>query len=189
MGTRAGDSRANAGDRAADALVEGRPKPGLISPNQTRHWRRALLAITGDTCVYCGAPASSIDHVQPLSQGGRNGRENCVPACLACNGSKGNQEGMAWYRQQSFYDPRRAMALRAWGEGDLRLAGKLLEWSRTNGAEQTTQAGLTGRDRADRRASPMPGAPDRGPSLQQGRTGDHQIRQANAPLWRWQIAS
>lgn len=53
--------------------------------------------------------------------------ENCVPACLACNGHKGDIEAFQWYRSQSFYDPRRAMAIRAWTEGDLRLALKLLE--------------------------------------------------------------
>jgi len=156
---------------------------------RVRRWRQNLHSFTHKTCIYCGKPSESIDHVLPQSRGGLSTTENCVPACLACNGRKGNQEGMAWYRQQSFYDPRRAMALRAWCEGDLRLAGKLLEWSRTNGAEQTAQAGRTGRERADRQASPTRGAPDRGPSRQQGRDGDHQIRQANAPLWRWQIAS
>jgi len=34
-----------------------------------------------------------------------------------------------WYRKQKFYDPRRAMAIRAWLEGDLRLAIRLLQWA------------------------------------------------------------
>ena len=34
-----------------------------------------------------------------------------------------------WYRRQRFYDPRRAMAIRAWMDGDLRLARRLLEWA------------------------------------------------------------
>nr|MCH9713046.1 HNH endonuclease [Cyanobacteriota bacterium] len=42
-------------------------------------------------------------------------------------GHKGDIEAFHWYRKQSFYDPRRAMAIRAWTEGDLRLALKLLE--------------------------------------------------------------
>ena len=36
---------------------------------------------------------------------------------------------MYWYRKQKFYDPRRAMAIRAWLEGDLRLAIRLLQWA------------------------------------------------------------
>ena len=34
-----------------------------------------------------------------------------------------------WYRRQRFYDPRRAMAIRAWMDGDLRLALRLLQWA------------------------------------------------------------
>ena len=35
-------------------------------------------------------------------------------------------------RRQKFYDPRRAMAIRAWLEGDLRLAIRLLQWANPN---------------------------------------------------------
>ena len=34
-----------------------------------------------------------------------------------------------WYRRQRFYDPRRAMAIRAWLDGDLKLALRLLQWA------------------------------------------------------------
>jgi hypothetical protein len=72
----------------------------------------------------------------------------------------------SWYRRQAFYDPRRAMALRAWTEGDLRLAMRLLEWVTPADA---TEAPST--------------------SLSPGRRDLHQTRQAAAPLWRWQMAS
>jgi 5-methylcytosine-specific restriction endonuclease McrA len=39
-------------------------------------------------CVYCGAPASSIDHVRPLAAGGDETEDNLVPACDGCNRSK-----------------------------------------------------------------------------------------------------
>ena len=32
-------------------------------------------------------------------------------------------------RKQKFYDPRRAMAIKAWLDGDLRLAIRLLQWA------------------------------------------------------------
>ena len=87
--------------------------------------------------------------------------ENCVPACLPCNGRKGDGDAFVWYRRQSFYDPRRAMALRAWTEGDMPLAERLLQW--------TSPAATPGPAAAERR--------------------DHQTRQAATPLWRWQMAS
>ena len=48
---------------------------------------------------------------------------------MSCNGSKTDSEVFSWYRQQAFYDPRRAMAVRAWIDGDLRLATRLLQWA------------------------------------------------------------
>jgi hypothetical protein len=53
------------------------------------------------------------------------------------------------------------MALRAWTEGDMPLAERLLQW--------TSPA-----------AAPGPAAVER---------RDHQTRQAATPLWRWQMAS
>ena len=54
---------------------------------------------------------------------------------------------------------RRAMAIRAWSDGDLRLAMRLLEWT-----------------------TPQP-TPQPSPETV------HQTRQAATPLWRWQMAS
>lgn len=68
--------------------------------------------------------------MHPRSRGGPSVTENCVPACLACNGQKGDAEVFVWYRNQPFYDPRRAMALRAWSEGDMKVALRLLDWVR-----------------------------------------------------------
>jgi len=67
--------------------------------------------------------------VLPRSRGGLSVTENCVPACLSCNGHKSDADAFDWYRRQRFYDPRRAMAIRAWMDGDLRLALRLLQWA------------------------------------------------------------
>ena len=49
-----------------------------------RQWRKSIHRFTGKSCIYCGKPSESIDHVLPRSQGGLNTTENCVPACLSC---------------------------------------------------------------------------------------------------------
>lgn len=126
---------------------------------RVRRWRQSLHQLTDQRCIYCGQRSESIDHVLPQSRGGLSVTENCVPACLACNGHKGDADVFVWYRRQSFYDPRRAMAIRAWSDGDLRLAMRLLEWT-------TPQ-----------------------PTLQPSPETVHQTRQAATPLWRWQMAS
>jgi len=129
---------------------------------RARRWRQSLHRMTGRRCLYCGEASESIDHVHPLSRGGQSITENCVPACLGCNGRKGDSDAFVWYRTQPFYDPRRAMALRAWTDGDLRLALRRLQWV-------------------------APAEPDIATAAEAVET--HQTRQAATPLWRWQMAS
>ncbi len=94
-----------------------------------RRWRQSLHTFTENSCIYCGQRSESIDHVLPRSKGGLSLTKNCVPACLSCNGNKSDLDAFEWYRKQRFYDPRRSMAIRAWIEGDLRLALRLLQWA------------------------------------------------------------
>ncbi len=53
--------------------------------------RRALFARDGGRCVYCGATATSIDHVIPKSRGGKHSWENVVSACHRCNHLKADK--------------------------------------------------------------------------------------------------
>ena len=43
------------------------------------------------TCAYCHRPTKrlTVDHVVPISRGGRNEISNIVPACRSCNSRKG----------------------------------------------------------------------------------------------------
>lgn len=50
---------------------------------------RARLAASNSDCHYCGAPATTVDHVVPLSVGGTSAQRNTVPACRPCNEEKG----------------------------------------------------------------------------------------------------
>lgn len=58
-------------------------------------------------CVYCGVVFTlseldkcTMDHLVPLSKGGRNNRDNLVPCCLECNRKKANS---IWERKHSNY--------------------------------------------------------------------------------------
>src|SRR5256714_14069114 len=53
--------------------------------------RKAVFARDGGRCVYCGAPATSIDHVVPRSRGGLHVWENVVSACRRCNHLKADR--------------------------------------------------------------------------------------------------
>ena len=93
-----------------------------------KSWRESLYKLTKHKCIYCGKPSESLDHLHPMSKGGISSTSNCVPCCLSCNGKKSDSEVLSWYRNQSFYDPRRAMAIRAWFNDDLKLASVLLNY-------------------------------------------------------------
>ncbi len=62
---------------------------------------RGLMARHDGTCAYCGvAEAKSIDHVVPVTRGGKNSIGNLVPCCRPCNSSKGNKLLSEWrYRR------------------------------------------------------------------------------------------
>jgi 5-methylcytosine-specific restriction endonuclease McrA len=49
------------------------------------------LARDGGRCVYCGAAATSLDHVVPRSRGGEHCWENVVAACGRCNHAKADR--------------------------------------------------------------------------------------------------
>lgn len=53
--------------------------------------RRGVLRRDNNRCGYCGNAATTIDHVQPRSRGGKDTWENLVACCLKCNNIKGDR--------------------------------------------------------------------------------------------------
>jgi Restriction endonuclease len=53
--------------------------------------RKAVFARDGGRCAYCGAPATSIDHVVPRSRGGQHTWDNVVASCGRCNHTKADR--------------------------------------------------------------------------------------------------
>ena len=78
---------------APEIIVLGRyaklPPRGVVFNRRNLHRRDQ------NTCQYCGARLASesltIDHVVPISRGGKTAWENCVLACHRCNGRKANR--------------------------------------------------------------------------------------------------
>ncbi|RCH68735.1 HNH endonuclease [Streptomyces sp. SDr-06] len=58
--------------------------------------RTAIFTRWGYACAYCGAHATHLDHVRPLSRGGVDAERNIVPACQRCNLSKGAKTLAEW---------------------------------------------------------------------------------------------
>ena len=55
-----------------------------------RYSRRGVLVRDNFICQFCGKYGDTIDHVLPVSKGGKSTYENCVTACKSCNFKKGN---------------------------------------------------------------------------------------------------
>ncbi|WP_408056991.1 HNH endonuclease [Streptomyces changanensis] len=53
---------------------------------------RAAILAAQPLCALCNSrPATTADHIVPLSRGGTNDIENLRPACGPCNFSRGNR--------------------------------------------------------------------------------------------------
>lgn len=75
-----------------------RPPNPDADPRRTGKWqalRLLILARDGGVCVWCAsAPATCVDHVQPLAAGGAPyDPANLVAACLRCNSIRGARQG------------------------------------------------------------------------------------------------
>lgn len=59
-------------------------------------------------CHYCGRRVPpqelTLDHVVPLARGGRSSKNNCVPACKACNTKKRDLLPMEWQEYLKGFD-------------------------------------------------------------------------------------
>jgi len=66
---------------------------GKVYGSAWRKMRRYILARDSYTCQYCMAPATTVDHVQPVSKNGEIlNPENLVAACVSCNSKKQDKD-------------------------------------------------------------------------------------------------
>jgi 5-methylcytosine-specific restriction endonuclease McrA/predicted nucleic acid-binding Zn ribbon protein len=94
----------NARDRRRALLAQG---AGVVT---SADWRKLVARFDG-CCAYCGQRCTpTMEHVVPLSRGGRHAIGNLIPACLKCNLSKNNRFIMEWRLGRSAPRTRRAAA-------------------------------------------------------------------------------
>jgi len=64
---------------------------------ESQWWKRCLAK---GICHYCKKPTSprelTMDHIVPVSRGGRSTKGNVVPACKECNNKKKQLLPMEW---------------------------------------------------------------------------------------------
>ncbi|MCB2215470.1 HNH endonuclease [Desulfofustis glycolicus] len=64
---------------------------------RTRWWQQKTAA---GTCYYCGQRVAhrdlTMDHLVPLTRGGRSTKDNLVPCCKECNNKKKSLLPIEW---------------------------------------------------------------------------------------------
>jgi 5-methylcytosine-specific restriction endonuclease McrA len=66
----------------------------MVYKNRVPYSKKNVMIRDGFKCMYCGTHSKrlTIDHVIPVSRGGKTNFENCVAACRPCNNWKGNKK-------------------------------------------------------------------------------------------------
>jgi len=87
--------------RRARAARRRKIRMARVEHDLTDEQWASLQAVWGG-CAYCGAGDRALqrDCILPISRGGRYTLDNVVPACAACNMSKGNDEVTGWLRRK-----------------------------------------------------------------------------------------
>jgi len=86
----------------SDKLIGVFPKPKVVRLikyvyTKWRHtagptWsRKGVMVRDGRICGYCRGAATTVDHIQPRSRGGRNSWKNTVASCDRCNQHKADR--------------------------------------------------------------------------------------------------
>ena len=65
----------------------------MVYKNRVPYSKRNVFTRDGFKCMYCGTKQKklTIDHVKPISRGGKTSFDNCVAACRPCNNYKGSR--------------------------------------------------------------------------------------------------
>jgi 5-methylcytosine-specific restriction endonuclease McrA len=65
----------------------------MVYRNRVPYSKKNVMIRDGHKCMYCGSKAKklTIDHVIPVSKGGKTNFDNCVAACYPCNNYKGSK--------------------------------------------------------------------------------------------------
>ncbi len=75
---------------------------------KTRWWQQKT---SSGTCYYCsenvGFKNLTMDHIIPLSRGGRSTKDNLVPCCKECNNKKKNALSVEWDEYMNHLDEKK----------------------------------------------------------------------------------
>lgn len=112
--TKSGDPKQMPLEKALEEIGTGRAK--VLAPNMIvlleplKPVRMRVLERDNYICYFCGDFGNTLEHLQPVSKGGRTTMDNCVCACRTCNQHKKNMtENEYWRYLTQEYKRQRAI--------------------------------------------------------------------------------
>jgi hypothetical protein len=103
--------KAQSSDELLFSLKELRPKDAI------RSFRRSIIEdYPTKGCCYCGVQATSwtLDHIIPRKNNGPTKRWNLAKCCTKCNGAKGSQQVLYFWRPKVFWAKHREETMFDW---------------------------------------------------------------------------
>jgi len=79
----------------------------LYNPFEFPRYRRAALIRDKHICMWCGEPATTVDHIIPSSRGGSDLPHNLLASCSECNTKRGNRPAFSYLRENVRSVPKR----------------------------------------------------------------------------------
>lgn len=83
-------------DRSRAVWIDEETIQLLYNPFLFRDYRKAALKRDHYTCLWCGQPATTVDHIIPSSKGGSDFPHNLLASCSDCNSRRGNRSAFAY---------------------------------------------------------------------------------------------
>ncbi|TLS49326.1 HNH endonuclease [Paenibacillus antri] len=92
-------------DRARAVWIDEQTIRLLYNPFLFRDCRKAALKRDQYTCLWCGRPATTVDHIVPSSKGGSDLPRNLLASCMECNTKRGNRAAFSYLIGKVFSVP------------------------------------------------------------------------------------
>jgi hypothetical protein len=98
-------------NRARAVWIDEQTIQLLYNPFLFRDYRKAALKRDHYTCMWCGSPGTTVDHIIPASKGGSDLPQNLFAACMECNTKRGSRSAFSFFRVKIFSAPKRMKLL------------------------------------------------------------------------------
>lgn len=92
-------------NRARAVWIDDQTIQLLYNPFSFRDYRKTALKRDKYTCLWCGRPATTVDHIVPSSKGGSDLPQNLLAACMECNTKRGNRSAFSYFIEKVFSVP------------------------------------------------------------------------------------